>query len=432
MGCQLDSVRMAVQSRTVSYASAEMALRSLPTVFALIASLSAAAIERSQEPVADEGLLAQVRTASQFEGAPQVGRLIGWTEDGPRLQSGQVPADWVEMSFPLSSASTAQPEEPGWVLELADGLRVPGTPRGGSADQVDWAVGSGAELLLLPVDLLMVRGFGRARVPIAVGDQKEDLLALRTSTGLDRRSGWLEEINKDGIIFSIGDRVEAHAWEKVEGLRLFEEQMLIPVVQDQVLVRLRDGGVLPFVPESLREGRWGGGLPWGGKLELEAEWVAGFERMGGPFLDLTRLRPDAVSFESGQVLDWAPRLHLSVSGRVLRVGEGRYAWGFGVRAPTTIGWQLPGPGLLTVEYGVDQEVAGHRDPSPLRFQVLLDDELLIERTEVTRESGLGVLCVQIPRAGKLQLRCLSEGESGASGRHGDWIAPRYWPSEGRL
>lgn len=416
----------------MSYASAEMALRSLPPVLALLASLSAGAIDRSQEPVADDGLLTQVRTASQFEGAPQVGRLIGWTEDGPRLQSGQVAADWVEMSFPLSSTSTAQPTESGWVLELVDGLRVPGAPRGGNPDQVDWAIGSGAELLLLPVDLLMVRGFGRARVPIATGDQEEDLLVLRTSAGLDRRSGWLEEISKDGITFAVGDRIETHDWEKVEGLRLLEEEMLIPVVQDQVLVRLRGGGVLPFVPGSLRDGRWGGSLPWGGKLELEAEWVAGFERMEGPFLDLTRLRFDEVSFESGQVLDWAPRLHQSVSGRVLRVGEDRFAWGFGVRAPTTMGWRLPGPGLLTVEYGVDQEVAGHRDPAPLRFQVLLDGELLAERTQVTRDSGLGVLRVLLPRAGTLQLRCLSEGEAGASGRHGDWIAPRYWPSEGTL
>lgn len=432
MGCQLDSVRMAVQSGTVSYASAEMALRSLPPVLALLASLSAGAIDHSQEPVADEGLLTQVRTASQFEDAPQVGRLIGWTEDGPRLQSGQVASDWVQMSFPLSVPPATSQEEPGWVLELVDGLRVPGAPSSGNADQVDWAIGSGSELVLLPVDLLMVRGFGRARVPIAIGEQEEDLLVLRTSAGLDRRSGWLEEISKEGITFAVGDRIEMHDWEKVEGLRLLEEEMLIPVVQDQVVVRMRDGGVLPFVPEGLRDGRWSGSLPWGGKLELESEKVASFERMAGPFLDLARLRFDEVSFESGQVLDWAPRLHQSVSGRVLQVGDDRFAWGIGVRAPTTMGWRLPGPGLFTVEYGVDQEVAGHRDPAPLRFQVLLDGELLAERTDVTREAGLGVLQVILPRAGTLQLRCLSEGEAGASGRHGDWIAPRYWPSEDTL
>ena len=416
----------------MSYASAEMALRSLPPAFALLASLSIGAIDRSQEPVAGEGLLAQVRVASQFEGAPRVGRLVGWTEDGPRLQAGQVASDWVQMSFPLSVPPVTQPEQPEWVLELVDGLRVPGAPRSGNADQIDWAMGKGAELVLLPVDLLMVRGFGRARVPIAIGEQEEDLLVLRTPAGVDRRSGWLEEIGAEGITFAVGDRVENHAWDKVEGLRLLEEEMLIPVVQDQVIVRMRDGGVLPFVPESLRDGRWTGSLPWGGRLQLETERVASFERMAGPFLDLTRLPFDEVSFESGQVLDWAPRLHQSVSGRVLRVGEEAFAWGVGVRAPTTIGWRVPGPGLLTVEYGVDQEVAGHRDPAPLRFQVLLDDELLAERRAFDRDSGLGAMQVVLPRAGTLRLRCLSEGEAGASGRHGDWIAPRYWPSESTL
>ena len=103
---------MAVQSGTVSYASAEMALRSLSPAFALLATLSTAAIDRSQAPVADEGLLAQVRLASQFESAPRVGRLIGWTEDGPRLQAGQVAPDWVQMSFPLSVPPVTQPEQP--------------------------------------------------------------------------------------------------------------------------------------------------------------------------------------------------------------------------------------------------------------------------------------------------------------------------------
>lgn len=409
-----------------------MALRPLPPFLALLVTLSAGVDARPQEPVADEGLLTQVRTASRFEEAPQVGRLIGWTEDGPRLQSGQVDADWVHLSFPLSVAPGTADPSPSWVLELVDGLRVTGAPRAGTADRVDWAIGAGSDLVILPVDLLMVRGFGRSRIPIALGELEEDLLVLRTSAGLDRRSGWLEEITETGITFAVGDRIEEHDWDKVEGLRLLEEEMLIPVVQDQVVVRMRDGGVLPFIPESLRDGRWRGSLPWGGRLELASERVASFERMAGPFLDLTRVSFDESEFESGEILSWEPRLHQSVSGRVMRVGGRAYVWGVGVRAPTTVAWRLPGPGMLTVEYGVDQEVAGHRDPAPLRFQVLLDDEVLAERAQVDRDAGLGTLRVVLPRAGTLSLRCLSEGETEASGRHGDWIAPRYWPSEGTL
>ncbi|MCH2101326.1 MAG: hypothetical protein MK209_05345, partial [Planctomycetes bacterium] len=197
-----------------------MALRPLPLVLALLGSLSMRAADRLQEPVVDNGLLTQVRTISRFDEAPQVNRLVGWTEDGPRLQKGQVAPDWVQMSFPLSIPPVSQSEARGWVLELADGLRLKGQPQTGSADRVDWAIGGGSNLVLIPVDLLMLKGFGRTRVPIALGDQEEDLLVLRTSAGLDRRSGWLEGIDEEGITFAVGDRVESHAWDKVEGVRL--------------------------------------------------------------------------------------------------------------------------------------------------------------------------------------------------------------------
>jgi hypothetical protein len=82
--------------------------------------------------------------------------------------------------------------------------------------------------------------------------------------------------------------------------------------------------------------------------------------------------------------------------------------------------------LLTVEVGVDAEVARHRDPEPLRFSVYLDGELLAERSEVGREQGALSLRVAVPRAGKLELRCVSVAGKLAAGRHGNWLAPRYW------
>lgn len=409
-----------------------MALRHLSPLLGLGGLLLlAAAPAAAQSGRGTDGLLTQVRTASQFEEAPQAGRLVGWTEDGPRLEKGQAPADWVRLSFPLAVGAPVSPA-PEWVLELGDGLRLPGAPRAGSADRLDWAIGHGGDLVLLPVDLLVVRGFGRTRIPIPPEDQEEDLLVLRTPAGFDRRSGWLEEITPEGISFAVGDRVETHAWERVEGLRLLEEEMLYPVVQGQVLVRLRGGGLLPFVPSSLEGGRWSGSLPWGGRLELAADQVSSLERMAGPFLDLCWVEPTELTHESGQVLDWRPRWHHSVSGRDLRIAEDRHPWGIGVRAPTTLGWRVSGPGLLTVECGVDDEVAGHRAPAPLRFQVLLDDEVLAEQKGVERGQAPRALRVVVPRAGMLRLRCLSEGDEAASGRHGDWILPRYWLSEGVL
>ena len=63
--------------------------------------------------------------------------------------------------------------------------------------------------------------------------------------------------------------------------------------------------------------------------------------------------------------------------------------------------------------------------------VLLDDELLFEQSGVELGQGPQAIRVEVPRAGMLRLRCLSEGDALASGRHGNWIAPRYWFS-GRM
>jgi NPCBM/NEW2 domain len=424
MECQLESSFLAGQEGLVSYASAEMAPRPLPLIL-LLALLGTGLGRASAQELSDEGILVQVDRASDAHEQGQIDRLLGWSETGPVLRSGPGPADWMRLSFPLAGKPRSRKLEADWVLEYANGLRSAGRPFGGDADRLDWAIGSSGELLLVPIDLLALRAFARTRIPGPPEEQTEDLLVLRTAAGLDRRSGWLEEITKEGIVFSVGDRVETHVWEKVEALRLLEEEPLVPV-QGEVIVRLHDGSFLPFLPRTVEPERWRGRMPWGAKLQLPKEWVASVEPASGPFLDLTELPALPAEFESGEVLVWAPRLHQSVSGRGLVVGGQSYSRGIGVRAPTRLSWKVDGPGLLTVEVGVDAEVARHRDPEPLRFAVYLDGELLAERTEVRRELGALSMRVAVPRAGTLELRCTSHGSKLASGRHGNWLAPRYW------
>lgn len=408
----------------MSYASAEMAPRPLPLIL-LIALLGTGLARASAQEVADEGVLVQLDCASDTEEQGQIDRLLGWSETGPVLRLGPAPADWMRLSFPLAGRPSARSQPNDWVLEFANGLRCVGRPYGGDADRLDWAMGSGRELLIVPVDLLALRAFARSRIPVPAEEQVEDLLVLRTASGLDRRSGWLEEITSEGIVFAVGERVETHAWEKVEALRLLEEEALIPV-EGEVIMRLRDGSFLPFLPRTVEPERWRGRMPWGAKLQIPVEWVASVEPAAGPFLDLTELPALPAEFESGEVLSWAPRMHQSVSGLALVVGGQTYPRGIGVRAPTQLSWKVDGPGLFTVEVGVDEAVARHRDPQPLRFAVYLDGELLGERKEVRRELGALSMRIAVPRPGILELRCSSHGAELASGRHGNWLAPRYW------
>ena len=424
MECQLESGFLAGQEGLVSYASAEMALRRLPLIL-LVALLGAGLSRASVQEAPDEGILVQLDRASDAKEQSRIDRLIGWSEVGPVLRSGPGPTDWIRLGFPLAGIPSSRDKDAQWVLEYANGLRSAGRPYGGGADRLDWALGSGGDMLLVPIDLLALRAFARTHIPTPPAGQVEDLLVLRTSAGLDRRSGWLEEITAEGIVFLVGDRVETHAWDKVEALRLLEEEPLV-AVEGEVIVRLRDGSFLPFLPRTIEPERWVGRMPWGAKLQLPKEWVASVEPASGPFLDLTDLPALPAAFESGQVLSWAPRLNQSVSGRALMVGGRAYPRGMGVRAPTRLSWKVDGPGLLTVEVGVDAEVARHRDPEPLHFAVYLDGELLAERKEVRGELGALSMRVAVPRAGILELRCTSQGSELASGRHGNWLAPRYW------
>ena len=424
MECQLESGFLAGQGLLVSYASAEMAPRPLPLILLFVLLGTGLGRASAQERL-DEGILVQMDLASDSMDQVHVDRLLGWSDTGPVLRSGPGPADWMRLSFPLAGKPSSRKQEADWVLEYANGLRSAGRPFGGDADRLDWAIGSGGDLLLVPIDLLALRSFARSRIPAPPAEQVEDLLVLRTAAGLDRRSGWLEEITKEGIVFAVGDRVETHVWDKVEALRLLEEEPLVPVA-GEVIMRLRDGSFLPFLPRTVEPERWRGRMPWGAKLQIPKEWVASVEPAAGPFLDLTELPSFPAEFESGEVLTWEPRLHQSVHGRALVVGGQTYPRGIGVRAPTRLSWKVDGPGLFTVEVGVDAEVARHRDPEPLRFAVYLDGELLDERAKVSRELGALSMRVAVPRAGKLELRCTSNGSELASGRHGNWLAPRYW------
>jgi hypothetical protein len=424
MECQLESGFLAGQQLLVSYASAEMAPRPLPLLL-LLALLGWGQGRASAQEPAHEGILVQIDRASDAKDQIQVDRLLGWSETGPVLRSGPGPADWLRMSFPLAGKPSSRQAESQWVLEYANGLRSAGRPFGGNADRLDWAIGTGGELLLVPIDLLALRSFARTRIPTPPKEQVEDLLVLRTAAGLDRRSGWLEEITQEGIVFAVGDRVETHVWDKVEALRLLEEEPLL-AAPGEVIVRLREGSFLPFRPRTVEPERWRGRMPWGATLQIPLEWVASVEPAAGPFLDLTELPGLPAEYESAEVLSWAPRFHQSVSGRALVVGGLAYPRGIGVRAPTRLTWMVDGPGLLTVEVGVDAEVAGHRDPEPLRFAVSLDGELLEESSAVRREDGALSMRVAIPRGGKLELRCTSVGGKLASGRHGNWLAPRFW------
>lgn len=373
----------------------------------------------------DAGPLVRVTTAAAFgQEAPHATRLTGWDEAGPRLADGAIAEDWLRLDFPVHARTSVDPAG-AWRLELRDGTRLTGTPRGGNADRLDWAWGRRDELLLIPVDLLAVRGFARERLPWVDDEQASDTLVLITPAGNDRRNGWLDGLNADGVVFAEGERVDAHPWERVAAVRLLEEAAE-PLVTPTVTLALRDGSFLPLAPEALDEDGLRGRLPWGTPLTVPLRSLHAIQRRAGPFVDLVDRPADAVTHPVSEVLDWAPRRDRAVSGRPLRVAEQERTHGLGVRAPTTLAWELASGGLFTARVGVDDAVALHRRPAPLRFEVRLDGEVLASSAPVRFGEEPQPLRVEVPRAGLLELVCVSTGGPQASGRHGNWLEPRVW------
>jgi len=393
-----------------------------------------AAVVFSQVLVAQEnGTMVEVDgLRNEATNSGQVGRLVGWSQHAPLMQgeqgAGELVEDWIRVSFFRSGATHEGNPFESWRLELADSSQLRGRPAGGDADRLLWAWGSDADLLLIPIDLLWLRGFARERLPRADADQESDLLDLRTRTGgLDRRTGWLEELSNEGLRFVEGEREFEQEWARVAGLRLLEEE-LAPRPTHWELLEFVDGSSLPVAIQSWGETHLTVDLLWGGAMSVPHRSLRAIWRGGGGGADLTELAGRKEQFEAGKVLSFAPRAQRNVSGLPLSVAGRTFGRGLGVRAPTSLSWQLNEAGVFHCWVGVDDAVQSHRDPAPLNFQVWLEGEMLMESGPIKMGEEAVALRTELPRAGKLELRCLSVGAEGASGRHGNWIHPRIWPS----
>lgn len=381
---------------------------------------------------AAEGPVARVTTLANYEAKePPLRQLVDWGAAGPIQKDGTAIEDWVQVHFPLAEPLRERAKGPIWTVHLVDGSRLRGRPLGGDPDRLDLVWGIGADQLVIPIDLLAVRGMGKPRLPVLVEEQEEDVVELATPNGRDLRRGWLEEMGKDGLRFSVGDRVEEHSWERIESLALLAEEAA-EALPGQVRLRLVDGSDLPFVPEKMEEREWLGRLPWGGRLRVPLHRIVAVDRMSGPFKALHEIESMQAEYPQARVLDWSPRRNVNLHGAPIQIGDTTYPLGIAVRAPTTLRFPRVQAGVLTIGVGVDDLVRSHREPQPLVFEVLLDGQRIGETVRCSNDDGLVPLRLLLPHAGELTLRCTSAGDEDASGRHGAWVAPRLWalPADG--
>ncbi|MBC8403715.1 MAG: NPCBM/NEW2 domain-containing protein [Planctomycetes bacterium] len=450
----------------MAYDSADLAFFRLPTVAPVIAALAvsalavqflpaaAVAVNSVSQEMTTQGKQAWLTRLADFgKLGPAEVRLINWSPNGPLLSRAsqsseetsrnpmadpvaQAYPQWMRLEF-LPSPVKAKPSElaatmvsdnadpDAWQLHLTDGSVLLGTPAGGDADQLQWRMGHGSTLQLIPIDLLWVSRISRRQLPPLISEE-HDLLVLQTSQGgLDQRRGWLEEARADGLLFMEGEVVVRHPWDRVQALQLLKEDGT-DSPESFVWLQWRNGSMWAVQPLRVEEDFLIVQTPWNTRLNVPFEQLTAIERRLGPFQDLAEMPPDRIHFPQSSVLDWSPKAGRSVEGRRMQVVNRIPVSGWGIKAPTRMEWVLPEGGIFSCWVGVDREVLSHRERSPLEFRVLLDGIVLATSGPVEVDQPLRPLQADIPKGGRFELDVRSLGNEKSGGGHGNWVLPRVW------
>lgn len=323
------------------------------------------------------------------------GKLSGWAEGGPVLQSGFSTSDWLLVDF----HQAGQPAAAG-ALQLNDGAWLPGTPTPQLGESPAWTLADLPGVAPLPLNTLWVQSFGSDRHPQVLADK--DHLWVRTSNGsVDQQRGYLLEWGAKGLVFETASGAREFDWSRVLGLGLLPEQT--PPQHQAVWIQLTNGGVLSAHVVAFLDNHFELELAWGQHWSLP---VFAVQRMRRRF-DVEELGfADAwqvLTSPASQALDWSPRFGKSVEGRPLRLGTSVYAQGIGVKATTELQREVPQAGLLLLTVGVDREVEYFRDPQPVVFEVWFEQTLLISSGPRHFQDPPLVLKVAVPKAGTLRL-----------------------------
>jgi hypothetical protein len=357
----------------------------------------------------------------------QAAAWMGWADGGPRRAAAPTRGPWLAIEFELPPTP---PDPAGWTLDLADGARLRGGP---GPDRPDlglptWRL-SGADGPVVPLDLIWLRRQSRTTLPPRP-DGEEDALWLRRQGGvLDQQRGFLLDWSAAGLRFEGPAGERQHPWEEVEGFALLDEP--VEPQRDAAWLFLADGGTLSA--RILRQDpRAEGGdyeveFAWGARSRIPARWVTRIRRRSG-VEEWSRVEWQVAEQPAAQALDWSPKVDRSVEGRVLRLGARTYPQGIGVHAPCEIMRRVPGPGFFFATVGADGATAAFRQPQPVVFRVLLDDEQLVATAPLAAAGEPQPLLLRVPRAGLLRLRA-EPAAAPQRGAHANWCDLLWLPGE---
>jgi hypothetical protein len=329
----------------------------------------------------------------QVDGAIQTGRLNAIKSDGTVVfevgkaaKPLEVPmAELVSLRFGNPPVSRHGDDSSLLRFEMASGDVIFGTVIDGDFDTV--RVESVFGRIKLPLDslervvcLANAKGLDtRAKV---IGDEGQDVLLVRSKSGVDSVHGSVAKFVRNGVMFEWGDGEEslfAFKKNRVASVSLAESEPAEAIKGVHAVVFFRDGSRLTGRLSKSAGSAMKFAHIAGSTLELSVVSVAEISVRNGRFVHLSDLKATSVAetpyLQGG--LKYGLNVDQGIRGGPLSIGVRGFPRGLSVHSRCSVTYDISrGFESFSTAIGVDGAVANKRVVASIKFTVLVDDKVV--------------------------------------------------------
>ncbi|HEV7300550.1 MAG TPA: NPCBM/NEW2 domain-containing protein [Tepidisphaeraceae bacterium] len=234
----------------------------------------------------------------------------------------------------LSSGKTAAVPQGLFVLHMADGQQIVGSPAGSTAESVIW---TNEKLGDRTVPLSSVVQVSRSLTPPAPAELLED--AAKLANG-DTVRGVVSTLDNENVTFTVGDAEVPVALANLTSIRFASTGEPAPATAAAFAVTLADGSTV-FADAVTKDGDdWTVRLD-GGEVAVPADGIVRVDHLNGPARWLSSL-PAQVQYTPYLGESFPPKVDRSADGGAIRAEGRTYDRGIGMHARTRMTFALDG------------------------------------------------------------------------------------------
>ncbi|MFT7516590.1 MAG: hypothetical protein ACI84O_000373 [Myxococcota bacterium] len=309
--------------------------------------------------------------------------------------------EWLQIDF----ARDAQfpPPLPQLYLYLQQSSRLAGTPVSSDGDSIRWMMSSGVVLDIKLRHVIAIAGNN------FVSSQLEtDRLRLQTSSAvIDELDGFFLEMSEGKFKFETSSSVLEISYQKLLELRFMQEANTSEEFPAQVY--LSDGSRLAAKPVAMDEEH----------LIFDALWQSGFQVELQSLSKITRISTAFLTFS--QALQ-----STSIDHHDMRIANRSFSRGWPQTPQTEVVIKCSQDGLLSIWCGIDDEVAGFREPSPMTFLQSINGKLAQQSSVSTVGEQAKLLRLKVKAGDEIKLHTKALFDT-LAGAHGAWCDPVFIP-----